>query len=126
MNCSETEKRHRQGFGRQWNMQQHCQKVHGGSPDQLDASTAGVAPRNPPLETEPPDASGSTAGTNEDLRNKLEKELEEAKTERVKTLQAMENKIEALRLERDTTMQRFDEKIKALENLIGVLGGRGR
>ena len=111
-------KRHRQGFGRQWNMTQHCQKVHGSPPSQISASNVAESSER----AQPKAGTGSPRTSDRDLRGKLEAELEEARLDRTKTLQGIEDQIEKLRSERDSAIQKFDEKIRALENLINVLG----
>lgn len=102
-------------------MVQHCVKVHGDVPSQIPApnathtatSTGGVLPES---------STGASKAPTKDLRGKLDAELDEAKSERTRTLRSIEDKIEALMSERDLAIKRSDEKIKALENLINVLG----
>lgn len=101
-------------------MIQHCQKVHGTTPLQKTVPST-APPVNPSENDQSITSSSGPESQHRDLRDKLEAELEEARVERSRTLQAIEDKIESLRSERDSAIQRYDAKIKALENLIDVL-----
>ena len=100
-------KRHRRVFGRQWNMTQHCQKVHGGPPSQFCSNKTDT---------------GSPKASNQDLRAKLEQEYQDAISERAKILQDTDDQIKKLESEKDSAIQKLNEKILAMETLRSVLG----